>query len=119
MRHTETQWLVGYSTLGADRLRHGAGVSETLGVDRSDEEQVDRVRSQVFDRELCGLHVVSHSLPAVADQLTAHRENRRKIFSEAKKSFYGNNIPYCSYGSPIVFHLANLTSNIKTSATLV
>ena len=84
-----------FGTLCADRLRHGAGVSETLGIDRSDEEQVDRVRSQVFDRELCGLHVVSHSLPAVADQLTAHREPRRgrALVSPAKESFYSNSSP--------------------------
>lgn len=57
-------------TLGADGLRHGAGVPEPLSVHRPDDEQVDSIGSQVFDCELGGLHVICHSLPAVAHRLT-------------------------------------------------
>lgn len=52
-------------TLSADRLRHGAGVTEPLSIDSPDDEQVDRIGSQVPDCELGGLHVVRHCLPAV------------------------------------------------------
>lgn len=54
-----------FCTLGPHRLRHGARVPKPLSIDRSDDEQVDSIGSEVRDCELGGLHVVGHCLPAV------------------------------------------------------
>lgn len=60
-------------TLGSDRVWHGAGVAEALGVDGSDHEEVDGVGAQAPHGEQGALHVVGHCLPAVAHRLTAMR----------------------------------------------
>lgn len=65
-------------TLRAHRLRHRAGVPEPLSVDRPDNEQVDRVGSQVPNCELSGLDVVCHRLPAVAHGLTVEVKTQRE-----------------------------------------
>ena len=62
---------IGGGTLCPNRLRHGAGVAQALGVDRSDHEEVDGVGPETLHRELGGLHVVRHRLPAVAHRLAA------------------------------------------------
>ena len=63
-------------TLSADGLRHQAGVSNSTCIYGSDDEDVDGVGAQVFDRVLCAPHMVSYSLPTVAHQLAANIETK-------------------------------------------
>lgn len=56
-------------TLCPDGFRDGAGVTQTVGVDRSDDEQVDSVWVQANDRVLLLSHVVSYRLPHTANGL--------------------------------------------------
>lgn len=61
-------------TLCADRLGHGARVSNPLCVYRSDDEDVDGVWTELSDGVLRVLHVIRYSLPAVTHQLAANRD---------------------------------------------
>lgn len=56
-------------TLSPDRLRDRTGVAEAVGVDRSNDEEVHRVREESEHRVPLLPHVVRHGLPGAADRL--------------------------------------------------
>lgn len=56
-------------TLCPYRIRHRAWVTETLGVDRSDHEQVDCIGPQPSHSIESCLNMVCHCLPAIAHGL--------------------------------------------------
>lgn len=60
----------GTHVLRPDRLRDGAGVAQAVGVDRSDDEQVDGVGKKACDGVCFHLHHVCYSLPCAACWLT-------------------------------------------------
>lgn len=53
-------------TLCTHRIRHRTWVTETLWVDRSNHEQVDRIGPQSSHGIESALHVVGDCLPAIA-----------------------------------------------------
>lgn len=66
-------------TLSSDRLRHWAWISQSLTVDCSYDEQIDRVGSKVHDCKLSHLHMICHCLPAVAHWLTTIDKQKNQI----------------------------------------
>lgn len=66
-------------TLRPDRLGDRAGVTEAVGVDRSDDEEVDGVGEEPHHRVLLLPHLVSHRLPSAPHRL-AERETQRCAF---------------------------------------
>lgn len=53
-------------TLCSDRLGNGAWVTQAVGVDSSDNEQIDGVGEKASDGVRFHLHHISYSLPCAA-----------------------------------------------------
>lgn len=53
-------------TLRPDRLGDGTGVTQAVGVDRPDNEEIDGVGEESDDRVPLVPHVVRHRLPSAA-----------------------------------------------------